>query len=115
MRRMPSSGACAHACRHQRLFPVDLRAGDPEHAPMYPAPAPCREAVSDRFIGETGLVCLFCDEQPSLVDCEPSSNSVCIHGPCSELARRQRGKTLFVDAYPCLGRKSVQTSRSKES
>src|SRR5437588_3075104 len=57
---------------------------------MHSPPPPGVDTVQNRLVAESSLVCLVCCEQPSLVDCEPSSNSV--HGRDSEARRGRLGK-----------------------
>jgi hypothetical protein len=72
-------------------------------------------SMVDRLVAESSVVRLFRYEQPSLVDCEPAGNAVRFHERGSEADWVGKGNGLFVDAFPPLGRKCVQTSHVKES
>jgi hypothetical protein len=65
-------------------------------------------SMVDRLVAESSVVRLFRYEQPSLVDCEPSSNSVCFHGSWIEEPAGVQGKSLFWDAHSPLGLIQVQ-------
>jgi hypothetical protein len=58
---------------------------------------------------------LFRYKQPSLVDCEPTSNAVRFHESGSEADPVDKGNGLFLDVFSCLGRKCVQTSHAGAS
>ena len=102
-----------HHSGKQRLLPAGLTAGYSVDAGVQDTPAAGVQTVLDRPVAEARFFCLWPCEQPSLVDCEPSSYSV--HDADSEAGRLRVDKTLFVDENLRMRASTVQTSRVSES